>query len=233
MGSCIASLGMDTGVLYADTRGRITELVRALSPEQEEATVPATPSWRVRDIVAHLSGNLADILAGNLDGVATDPWTAAQVDARRDKTVEAILDEWAENGPKVEAMLDSFGPAGVQLLADTITHEQDIRGAVGQAGGRDCDAADAALQWLVAIMGDRLAANGAPALRVSAGDQEWTIGPGEPAASVTAPDCFELLRAMIARRSRSQIEGWKWDGDPTPYLDHFAPWPLRDTDLVE
>ena len=89
-------------------------MVQGLSPDELEATVPATPAWRVRDVVAHLSGNLDDILAGNLDGVATDPWTAVQVDKRSDRSVEEILAEWSENGPKVEAVINDFGTAVVR-----------------------------------------------------------------------------------------------------------------------
>ena len=220
---------MDTAALYAGTRGRITELVRSLSPDKLDATVPAAPQWRVRDVVAHLSGVIADILAGNLAGVASDPWTAAQVEARRDKSVDEILDEWSANAPQVEAMVNDFGSAGVQMVADAVTHEHDIRGAVGQAGERDSDAVDAALQWMVNGLGERITVG----LRLEAGDQEWVVGPGEPAASVVAPDEFELMRALIGRRSMGQVTAWKWEGDPSPYLDTFGPWGLSADPLVE
>ncbi len=224
---------METNALYAETRTRITEVLAPLSEGELERRAPATPEWRVRDIAAHLSGNLADILAGNLEGVATDPWTAAQVDARRGKSIAEILDEWRDNAAKVEPMLNDFGPVGMQLVADTVTHEHDICGALNRAGGRDAAAADGTLQWLVDVFNDRLLAGQLPALRIAAGDQEWVIGTGEPAATVTAPDTFELLRALIGRRSVTQVAGWKWEGEAGPYLGVFAPWGLRSTDLVE
>ena len=224
---------MDAAALYAGTRGRITELVRALPPQQLETKAPATPEWRVRDIVCHLSGNLADILAANLDGVATDRWTAAQVDARCDTPIEDVLAEWAENGPKVEAMLESFGSTGLQIVMDTVTHEHDIRGAVNQPGARDSDAADASVQWLVNSLNGRLVEGALPGLRLVAGDQQWVIGPGEPAATATVDSAFELLRALIGRRSVTQVANWKWEGDPSPYFGVMAPWGLRATDLIE
>lgn len=220
---------METAALYAGTRGRITELVQGLSPEELEATVPATPAWRVRDVVAHLSGNLDDILSGNLDGVATDPWTAAQVEKRRGRSVDEMLAEWSENGPKVEAVLNDFGSAGVQLLMDSVTHEHDLRGAVQQPGARDSDGVDMSLQWLVDGLGQRIPSG----LRIIAGDQEWVIGPGEHAATVTAPDEFELLRSLIGRRSVAQVCDWKWEGDSSSYVAVWAPWPLCTADLVE
>ena len=47
---------MDFGAIYAETRGRITELTGGLSQDQLERDVPATPEWCVRDAVAHLVG---------------------------------------------------------------------------------------------------------------------------------------------------------------------------------
>src|SRR5256886_14904299 len=93
----------DYAQTYGALRSRVSDLVRGADDEQLERHTPATPEWRVRDVVAHLSGITADINAGNLDGVATDPWTARQVDARRDWSIEQGLDEWDTEGAKVEA----------------------------------------------------------------------------------------------------------------------------------
>src|SRR3954468_2500593 len=74
----------DIGAVYAEGRERISEIVTALEPDQQRTAVPGCPEWTVHDVVAHLSGVCADILAGNLEGVATDPWTAEQVRGRRE-----------------------------------------------------------------------------------------------------------------------------------------------------
>lgn len=218
--------------MYASTRGRITDLVASLSPALHETVVPATPDWRVRDVVCHLSGVVADVLAGNLEGVASDPWTAAQVTARCDTPVVDVLAEWSANAPALEAIINDFGGAGVQAVMDTVTHEHDIRGAVNQPGARDSDAADASLQWLVSSAGERLEGAGI-ALGLAAGSQEWVVGAGDPAASVVAPSEFELLRALIGRRSITQVANWKWEGEAGPYLGLLSPWGLRASDLVE
>src|SRR5437764_11255533 len=117
------------GALYEETRQRVVALVRdsvALDPDAATAPVPACAGWRVRDIIAHLSGLATDIESGNLDGAATDEWTAAQVNARRDLSVDAVLAESDDVGPKLASFLDDFpGRYGAQVVADVAVHEQD------------------------------------------------------------------------------------------------------------
>jgi Mycothiol maleylpyruvate isomerase N-terminal domain len=64
---------MRTGELYAEGRDRIVGMVTGLSPEHAAAPVPTCPDWCVADVLAHLTGICADVLAGNTEGVATDP----------------------------------------------------------------------------------------------------------------------------------------------------------------
>src|SRR5215216_2435229 len=92
----------DHAQTYGALRTRVSDLVREADDEQLERHAPGAPEWRVRDLVAHLSGITADINAGNLEGVGTDAWTACQVDARRDWSMDRLLDEWDAEGRKVE-----------------------------------------------------------------------------------------------------------------------------------
>lgn len=92
-------------MLYGDVRARVSDILRSADTDALDASAPATPEWRVRDIGGHLSGICADIVTGNLDGVASDPWTAAQVEARRAWPVERLLTEWDEMGTRVEATI--------------------------------------------------------------------------------------------------------------------------------
>ena len=92
-------------------------------------------------MTAHLAGACDDVLEGRLDGVASDEWTAAQVVARADRSLDEILDEWAEVGPRVEEL---FGDGGVhpQMLFDEVTHEHDVRSALDRPGARGEDRGD-------------------------------------------------------------------------------------------
>src|SRR5918911_3351769 len=134
---------------YAETRARIVELVTAPGVGLD-APVPATPEWRVRDVVAHLVGVCDDIASGNLEGVTTPPWTAKQVEKRKDASIDALIEEWARAAREVEAMIPMFpGHSGPQLVSDVVTHEHDLRGALGQPGARDSAATRVGVEFMV------------------------------------------------------------------------------------
>jgi uncharacterized protein (TIGR03083 family) len=218
------------GVAYAGVRARVTEVVRAADPAALSAIAPATPEWRVRDVLAHLVGVPADVLAGKLDGVATEPWTRAQVDARREAGIEDMLREWAETGPQFETALAGvpFEISG-QALFDAVTHEHDIRAALGVPGARDADAVDIAWEWM---LGARTRSN-APCICYVTEDRKDVSGAGDVVVTIEAPR-FELVRAVTGRRTAAEIERYGWDPEPRVDLvlgsDIFT---LRETSLNE
>jgi uncharacterized protein (TIGR03083 family) len=173
---------------YRTARLRITELVLSLDDDELTRAVPACPGWTVHDVVSHITGVADDALNGRMDGVATDPWTAAQVERGRGSSTADLLERWTEQA----AVLETF-PLPPQAVIDLTTHEQDIRGAVDQPGARDTDEVQFALE-LVAQRAVEVVPASAP----------------RPTASRTGPrthqhpagDRFDLYRAMMGRRSR-------------------------------
>jgi uncharacterized protein (TIGR03083 family) len=203
---------------YRGVRERTAALMRSADPEELEQIAPATPEWRVRDVLAHLVGVTADVAAGRLDGVATDPWTAAQVDARRDRSVDALLAEWDELGPGFESTLVDVPPAiAGQAVFDAITHEQDIRHALGTPGARDCDAIAIAFDFCI----DARETSGTPAVRVVHEAGEVVAGEGEPVAAITTTR-FDYVRAVSGRRTADEITGFAWEGASDPALVFFG-----------
>ena len=211
--------------LYGQTQARVVALVVELDEGQLEAPVPACPGWRVRDVVGHMVAVGEDVLEGRLTGPPTDEQTAVQVARYADRPMAEFLTRWGELTPQFGEAIDAFDvwPA----VLDVATHEQDIRGALGAPGARETE--------VVRLGSDRLLTWMQPPvpLRVEVEDEAYDLGAeGEAAgdaAVVLRTGRFEALRWRMGRRSRAQLVGLDWTGDPAPVLDHlvvFGPSPL-------
>lgn len=224
----------DLGLLYAETRARVSALVRGLEPEQEGLTVPATPLWQVRDVVAHLAGLVSDLLAGRAEGAGTPSWTAAHVETRRGRTVAEMLSEWEVGSPRFEDFLRAGrGGAVKRPVVDLVTHEHDIAGALGRTGERECPAWTFALDSYVWGTSRRVAAAGLPAARFDGAAWSATVGEGEPSVTVRTA-AQEVFRALAGRRSAAQVRAWDWSSDPEPYLPVLSNFgTLAERDVVE
>ena len=219
---------MSAGVAYAGVRQRINELVEGVSDRTGDS-VPACPAWRVRDLLAHVAGVVDDVLGGRLDGAGSDPWTAAQVEARRTRPVEDVLAEWNEQAPQLEGVLDSFGAAGHQLVMDAVSHEHDLRGALGAPGARDSDAVVLGTDWLVRAYQGAAAANGHGGVQVVASDGSaaWAPVDDRPVVATVTASTFDLLRSFSGRRSESEVRALSWTGDVDAALPSLAFGPFR------
>lgn len=218
---------MDAGDIYKPARARITELVSGLSDTQLDTMVPATPLWRVRDVVAHLAGAATDIVNGVLEGAATEPWTAKQVADRQGRSIDELLDEWATSAPHFESTLPL-----PQLAFDVLTHEWDLRGALAVPGDKETEEIDWVAQQLTGFIGSRVRKAGLPALRITAGTDEWLLGEGEPGATLST-ETFEIFRFGIGRRSEAQIRAYDWSGDPDPYVPGMSVFPFATSAVAE
>ena len=214
----------DVGAAYAGCRTRITALTSRLDDQQAAIAVPACPEWSVHDVVAHLSGVVDDALAGRLDGVATEPWTAAQVGARRATPIADILAEWEANAPSFEQLLDPIGDRGRQAVADVVTHEHDVRAALGQPGARDSDGVHIGLGFVAAAFVSTAAASG---ITVQVRTTDATAFGDQHAPVVLTGDAFELIRAMTGRRSLGQLRAMDWQGNGEAALPAFTFGPFR------
>jgi uncharacterized protein (TIGR03083 family) len=207
---------------YAEVRARLFEIADSCDDARAESPVPTCPEWTVRQVYAHLSGVVADVLVLNVDGAATDPWTAEQVAARDGMPFADIVAEWRENSAAFDAALESFGEHGdVRIVADVWTHEQDVRTALDQPGGRDGVAFEFVRDALTAMLGNQLDERGLGAIRwIDENGNERVLG-ANPVGVTLRTSGYALCRARLGRRSREQIRDLGWDVDPEPWLDAF------------
>lgn len=207
---------MDVSDHYRGQREELSALALRLSPEELAVRVPGCPDWNVRELFAHLVGVTADAAAGRMEGAGRPPWTQAQVEARAERTVPELIEEWVAHGPAFEATLPDLGFLGWVFTYDVTLHGDDAREALGLPLG-DSSTHAAVLDGLVERVRKR--AEGVPGtLRITSGERSWTIGAGEPVATLDVPDAGELLRVVGGRRDDAAVRALDWTGDPEPWL---------------
>ena len=215
----------DLAQLYRNTRERLTALVAGLDEQALATPVPACPGWQVQDVVAHLAAIVEDALAGRLTGPPSEAETAVQVARYKGRPMLQTLDGWTAGAPRFEEVISAFDipPA----VIDVASHEQDIRGALGRPGARDCPAVQQMAGWL--LQGLRTPVP----VRITVEDAEFRIGPsGDPVLGLRTTR-FEAFRWRMGRRSRDQLAALHWSGDPAPVLDHLVVFGPARTDIIE
>lgn len=207
----------DLALAYASARGRIIDLVRAAGVDAAaNRIVPATPAWTVHHLMAHLRGEVVDMMDNNLEGAPGDEWTAKQVARFGSTPIEVLFHEWTHDSKFVEALLRA-GTAGaftVPCIMDIHVHEQDLRALFDMPGERSGSFYEWAVPLLGGRIGDRVAKAGlepmaiiTPLGRFGADDAAVTLTVGE----------WEYTRVAFGRRSLEQVVALDWrraDGVP-------------------
>lgn len=182
--------------------------VAELADDELQALVPATPEWRVRDVLAHVVGLAADLNAQRFpaaDDAGGSAWAAQQVVARRDLAVAAIVAEWVREAPVFEAGLRFFGyEEGSHFVADLHAHHQDVRGALGLSRDDDPLTVAVALDHYLGFLDQLLLAAQWGTLEVVAGNEARLVGgAGVPRRRerLGVRRVAQLLRGVRQRRS--------------------------------
>jgi len=127
-----------------DELERFEELVRSVSAEDWERPSPCA-GWTVGDVGRHVIGTMADIVAGQFDGLGT----AREVAERQGRAPAELADECAEvrkgaagliplfddeawHGPSPGGYEGTLGDGVEALWSDAFIHADDIRTAIGR-----------------------------------------------------------------------------------------------------
>jgi uncharacterized protein (TIGR03083 family) len=188
----------DLGALYRQGRLAVCDLV---DDDVAAVPVPATPGWDVHAVVAHLAGVMEDALAGNLAEAGTDPWTDAQVERARSKSIAELVAQWDLDSQIPEAVLSTpEGERSARAVVDVLTHLCDLQAALGRPLDPPADGLEWASARLLEGFADEVAAQGRAPISVE-----------------LAP--VEILRSRLGRRTDDEVRAYRWSADPEAYLD--------------
>ena len=210
---------------YRESHARVVDLVRDLDPGGLDTPVPACPGWCVSDVVAHVTAIAEDVSAGRLTRPPTDEETAAQVARFAGRPIDDVLQTWDEHAPALEEVIAAFNVRPAVL--DVLAHEHDIRGALGRAGARDDEAVLTGAEMLLGFLAPPVP------LTVRCDGFEVRVGPAEGQPLGLRTGHFEAFRWRLGRRSRAQLAGMDWDGDPSAVLDALALFGPARRDVIE
>lgn len=178
----------DAIAAYVDLRVRMIAFLRELPEEVANTIVPHCPSWTVQETVSHMVGVPDALLMGDFERIASDEWTQRQVERHRGLPLSALADKWEEQANEFLPMLLQIPqPSLSQMVFDVVSHEHDVRHAVGQPGNRDSAAVVVGAAFMKNIIATR------KNLDVST-MENWQIS------------TFEVLRILGGRRSLEQIK---------------------------
>jgi uncharacterized protein (TIGR03083 family) len=228
---------VDVGAAYAEVQQRLADLVSGLSSDELATRTVSCPAWTVQDVFAHHVGVLADIHADNLKELGDptrllaqwrdpqvaldrDTMTARQVEERRGRSVDELLDEWERaatvlsDGPLPG---DPTGMLPFVAVNDVVVHEGDIREALGLEAAPEVAATAIALASYGATFDRRLRELQLPAGAFAYAGNTRLFGDGEPEATVAA-DRTTLVRMLASRLPPDAIRDLDWTGPAGPFL---------------
>lgn len=208
---------------YLDGAARLISIARKAGEPGADVVVPASPAWTVRNVVAHLT-SVAHLSVNQLGfGDDVQATIDREVAARADHTVDQITREWEALLGPLEAMF-AGRPSG-PLVVDVVTHEHDVRAALGPdyldhtAGLKE--ALPAMVGWV-----RYLGLVGEAGLLLKTPTSQALFGGPSVACEVELPSDWELFRLLGVRRSEEQLMAYPAEGDQSLLLAVTSRYPL-------
>lgn len=209
----------DFSAAYAATRDELVEQLRTLTPEQAATMVPACPGWSAKDVVAHVAGLVADLLAGKRPPIGEPEMTARQVAERADLSLGEVCDEWQNNAAGIRELMTEIPMLGMGLTADLTVHQGDIAEVVSAISPPPSAAVSVSCQRYVPLLQERVAERSDIALNVTLDGHMWEASAGATVVSLTGTR-VDFVRALTGRRTRAEVEQTlTWSSDPIAILD--------------
>jgi len=149
-----------------------------------------------------------------MQGVASDAWTQAQVVLFGHLTLKELADVFESSAPKIDAIIHNFPqPIISQFVMDAVTHEQDMRSALGVPGGRDSKAVEVGVGFFLNLI-------------------EVSDPPLFTELTNTSASLWDVLRSLTGRRTVEQMNALGLDGEAIALHFPGSPFTLP-TEAVE
>ena len=157
---------VDVCAAYQHTRQSVLEVLTQIPESSATIRVPACPDWTVQQTVSHFVGVPEDLLAGRMEGVASEAWTDAQVQRHEGESLAELATALEATVIPFDAILLAIpSPSNSQLVMDAVTHEIDLREALGLPCFDSSPSLTVARAWLLglierhdSLLGDQLEA---------------------------------------------------------------------------
>jgi len=214
---------------YLSSARRFMTLARERADDLGATPVPSCPAWHAKDLLAHVTGVAAHVTSGREMGPDVQAWIDGEVAARSGRTVEAIVREWDEALPPLAGALRGYPVDG--LVIDGVTHEHDLRGALGVPDHEQGLAA--VLQALVNHVTELAPLRDGRGVRLRGGTTVCTFGGPEIGLEADVGDEWELFRVLACRRSAGELEAYPRTGEVKLLFDLVSRYPLPERPLGE
>lgn len=246
----------DLKAVYAELREYVIDVVAPLDDDARSVSVPACPDWTIHDVVAHVTHLAGAMAVGDhpyssaeasfgadageraREFERMDAWTEAGVQARREVSFDALVDEWRRSSVPLGDMIDGHTTLPDETFRqkliwaptlDLVAHAGDLCAVIGAPAPRDLGASKLTFSVQRMLASDRATSHDGEPLVITTERGDLVIGDQMDAPTVEV-DWWELLRTMYGRRSRDQIIRLLAPVDPTPYLEVLTEYPIAEHD---
>lgn len=215
---------------YLDGAARLIAVAREAGEARADTIVPASPAWTVRNVVAHLT-SVASISVNRLGwGDDVQATIDREVADRADSTVDQITKEWEELLDPLASMFAGH-PSG-PLVVDVVTHEHDVRAALGPEYQDHSAGLQEALSAMVGWV-RYLELVGEPGLLLKTPTSQALFGGPGIGCEVELPSDWELFRLLGVRRSEEQLMAYPATGNKSLLLAVTSRYPLPVAPLID
>jgi len=206
---------------YDAVRDELIAGLAGLDDQQIAQSVPACPLWSVKDVVAHLSGLVAEKLADVQGSLGSDEATTRQVAERADMTLDQIVAEWKQISAPFPEVMAAHGDFGAALSADLVIHVYDLVEILDQPIAAAVAATPISASRYVPRLQQRVADTSAIAITVELSDGVTAPAPATDteAAITLRATSHDFLRGVTGRLTRARVEAFDWSVDPTVILN--------------